>query len=202
MLTAAPACPPRPPHTHGRNTTTNGTPGHPSGNGAHARFYPHPRRANGAVPSPGPTSRMWSAAGGNRTPAPGAGLREEPRASEYEESTEGSPGEGERVLGGGAPVTGVPRSAAPRGDAGRCRREGGAGPAQPLGRPPARPAAHSVILGSRLPIQRRCPSCRAPSDRMAAFSSGNACRSGSMAARGRPSPSPASHRPRPALGAH
>lgn len=87
---------------------------------------------------------MWSAAGGNRAPAPGAGLRAEPRASEYEESTEGSPGEGERVLGGGAPVTGVPRSAAPRGDAGRCRREGGAGPAQPLGRPAARPPGRSL----------------------------------------------------------
>lgn len=64
------------------------------------------------------------------------------------------------------------------GSAGGGHREG------PGGCGAAHRVTHSVILGSRLPIQRRCPSCRAPSERMEAFSSGSVWRPGSMALRG------------------
>lgn len=39
---------------------------------------------------------------------------------------------------------------------------------------------YSVILGSRLPIHNRCPSCREPSDRMDAFSRGRVLVSASI----------------------
>lgn len=75
----------------------------------------------------------------------------------------------------------------------RPRGTGGGGPAdgeRGCGCPGRAGAAlgvtHSVILGSRLPIQRRCPSCRAPSERMEAFSSGSVWRPGSMALRRAP----------------
>lgn len=200
MHTAVPVPPARPTPTDGTQQQMEPWPP-PRGIGHVRGRTPTPGGQTEPFPAPGPPARRWSTPKDNRAPAPRAGLRAEPDGERARRAAQEGKGNG-CWEDGGAPVTGAPRSAAPRGDAGRCRGGGGRRRARTATLLHTRPPAHSVILGSRLPIQRRCPSCRAPSDRMAAFSSGNACRSGSMAARGRPSPSPASRRPRPALGAH
>ena len=128
------ACPPCPPHTHRRNTTTNGTLASPSGNRTRPRSYPHPRWANGAVPSPRATGPKVEHARGQPCTCTSGGAESRARRRA---STEGSPGgEGERVLGGGGGAGNG--SAAERGST------GGRGAVPRGGRAAPGPHRHSV----------------------------------------------------------